>query len=75
MAENKKNWNNTDGYLRWLHRAYAHLKRSKFVYDKKQRRLYYNKPYWEWRFKMEIKRIERRLLLEQRVNAECDSLV
>jgi hypothetical protein len=65
-------WENLDGYLRWLHTALEHLKHSRFVYDKKGSRLFYNKPYWEFRFKVEIKRIERMLELEQRIMLECD---
>jgi len=65
-------WDNLDDYLNWLNSAYELLKQSTFVYDKKQRRRYYNKAYWEYRFKMEIKRIERMLLLEKRINAEWD---
>ncbi len=68
-------WSGNDAYLRWLYRALGHLKTSKFVYDKKQRRLYYNKPYWEWRFKLEIERVEHQLQLEQRIRIECDAVV
>lgn len=69
MKENTS-WNNLDNYLQWLYGALEHLKHSKFVYDKKGRKLYYNKAYWEFRFKMEIKRVERVVLLQHRIDDE-----
>lgn len=68
-------WNNIDNYLRWLYGALEHLKQSKFVYDKKGRKLYYNKAYWEFRFKMEIKRVERMIALQLRIEGENEMAV
>lgn len=68
-------WNNLDNYLQWLHDALEHLKHSKFVYDKKGRKLYYNKAYWEYRFKMEIQRVEHIIILQHRIEDECGMAV
>ena len=68
-------WNTLEEYLHWLHEAQELLKTSRYVYDKREKRRYYNKPYWEFRFKMEIKRIERMLVLEQRIKMECEDSI
>jgi len=51
-------WNETIDYLQWLYTAYEQFKASKYVYDKKGTKLFYNKPYWTRRFKDEIDRVE-----------------
>jgi hypothetical protein len=75
MEQTAYDWNNLNGYLQWLRDAYEFLKISDYVYDKREKRRYYNKPYWEFRFKMEIKRIERMLVLEQRIKMECEGAI
>jgi len=51
-------WKETINYLQWLYAAYEQFKTSKYVYDKKGTKLFYNKPYWTRRFKDEIDRVE-----------------
>lgn len=62
-------------YLRWLYEACEQFKNAKFVYDKKGTRIFYNKPYWSRRFKMEIKRVEHQVMIEERLAMECNSVV
>jgi hypothetical protein len=67
-------WNDTEDYLQWLYDAREHLRNSKFVYDKKRRRIFYNKQYWLYRFQLEIKRIEDKVLLERRLKTvDCEA--
>lgn len=66
-------WNNNENYLEWLHKAYEQFKAAKFVYDKKRTRIFYNKPYWDRRFKLEIEKIENRAMLEKRLTEELYS--
>ena len=63
-------WNDNEGYLQWLRNAYEHLKQSKYVYDRKRKRIFYNKPYWLQRFKLEIERVESRVEVEKRMDKE-----
>ncbi len=51
-------WKDSESYLQWLYTAYEQFNVAKFVYDKKGIKLFYNKAYWNRRFKMEIKRVE-----------------
>lgn len=54
-------WKDTERYLQWLYTAYEQFKAAKFVYDKKGTKLFYNKPYWDRRFKREIEKVEEEL--------------
>lgn len=51
-------WNEATNYLQWLYTAYEQFKASKFVYDKKGTKLFYNKAYWDRQFKEEIEAME-----------------
>ncbi len=51
-------WNNATDYLQWLYTAYEQFNASKYVYDKKRTKIFYNKPYWNRRFKKEIEQME-----------------
>ncbi|HSY77540.1 MAG TPA: hypothetical protein VK890_11820 [Bacteroidia bacterium] len=51
-------WKDSESYLQWLYTAHEQFTAAKFVYDKKGTKLFYNKPYWNRRFKLEIERIE-----------------
>ena len=64
-------WNTAEDYLQWLNVAYEQFKNARFVYDKKGTRIFYNKPYWDRRFKTEIKRMEQHMEIEKRLNMEC----
>ncbi|MGP8217051.1 MAG: hypothetical protein ACLQQ4_15895 [Bacteroidia bacterium] len=68
-----KAWNDTESYLQWLYKAYEQFKAARFVYDKKGTHIFYNKPYWSRRFKVEIERAELRKALEERLMEECKS--
>lgn len=60
-------WNDNESYLQWLKTAYEEFKQAKFVYDKKGTRIFYTKPYWDRRFKLEIKRMEELVALEHKL--------
>lgn len=51
-------WNEATNYLQWLYMAYEQFKTAKYVYDKKGTKLFYNKAYWDRRFKDEIESME-----------------
>ena len=65
-------WNDAESYLQWLHIAYEQFKAARFVYDKKQTRIFYNKLYWDRRFKEEIKRMELAAEVQRRLKVECE---
>lgn len=63
-------WNNAEDYLHWLYVAYEEFKNARFVY--KNTHIFYNKPYWDRRFKTEIKRMEQQMEIARRINMECE---
>jgi hypothetical protein len=68
-------WNDETGYLQWLYLAYEQFKTAKYVYDKKGTYLFYNKPYWDRRFKMEIERMEQKLKVEEILTSKGNAIV
>jgi hypothetical protein len=63
-------WSTNESYLQWLQQAYEHLKNSKYVYDRRRKRIFYNKQYWLHRFKVEIQRVEHMMEAEVRLEKE-----
>ena len=66
-------WDNLHNYLKWLQEARQLLIQSKWIYDEKMQKAYYNKPYWINRFRMEIERVQKAIENEEKLKALLNS--